>query len=78
MSILFACSLVIYFLGMFNSAALPGNIFTNQILCGAMLGVGNLAGGLLADYDDAKMMQICLSLVIFFSVGIKMPGLDAM
>ena len=74
-SILFACSLVIYFLGMFNSAALPGNLFTNQILCGSMLGVGNLIGGVLADYNDSAMMQICLGLVIFFSVGIKLPGL---
>lgn len=75
-SILFASSLVIYYLGMYNSASLPGNIFTNQILCGSMLGLGNLIGGILADYNDSTMMQICLSLVIFFSIGIKLPGLS--
>jgi hypothetical protein len=55
LSCIFANVILIFFMGMFKSAKLPGNLFNNQIIFGALLGVGNVSGGILSSFDDSKM-----------------------
>ena len=77
MTILFCVSSILYFLVMYNSASLPGNIFINQTLCGLMLGIGDITGLLFADFNDALTTQICFIIIIFFSLSLKFSMLDA-
>ena len=55
---------------------IPGKLFTNQILFGALLGIGNSVGGFLGQFDDKKMFQILLWLIVATTLLMLIPGLD--